>query len=38
MTMNPYESIDWLNTMASVESKAPTEPRKVVCSYPIATM
>ena len=38
MTMNPVESMDWSKTMASVESKAPAEPRKVVCSYPITTM
>ena len=38
MTMNPVESIDWSKTMASVESKVPAEPRKVVCSYPITTM
>ena len=38
MTMSPIESMDWSKTMASVESKAPTEPRKVVCSYPITTM
>ena len=30
MTMNPVESIDWSKTMASVESKVPDEPRKVV--------
>ena len=38
MTENPVESMDWSKTMASVESKVPTEPRKVVCSYPINTM
>ena len=38
MTMNPIESMDWSKTMASVESKAPAEPRKVVCSYLITTM
>ena len=38
MTMNPVESMDWSKTMASVESKVPAEPRKVVCSYPITTM
>ena len=38
MTMNPVETMDWLKTMASVESKVPAEPRKVVCSYPITTM
>ena len=38
MTMKTIESIDWSKTMASVESKAPTEPRKVVCSCPITTM
>ena len=38
MTMNPVESMDWSKTMASVESKVPDEPRKVVCSYPITTM
>ena len=38
MTMNPVESMDWSKAMASVGSKAPAEPRKVVCSYPITTM
>ena len=38
MTLNPVESMDWSKTMASVESKVPAEPRKVVCSYPITTM
>ena len=38
MTENPVESMDWSKTMASVESKVPAEPRKVVCSYPITTM
>ena len=38
MTKNPVESMDWSKTMASVESKVPAEPRKVVCSYPITTM
>ena len=32
MTMNPVESMDWSKTMASVESKVPAEPRKVVTS------
>ena len=36
--MNSVESMDWSKTMASVESKVPAEPRKVVCSYPITTM
>ena len=36
--MNPAEKKDWLKTMASVGSKIPTKPRKVVCSYPITTM
>ena len=35
---NSFESIDRLKTKASVESKTPAEPRKVVCSYPITTM
>ena len=38
MTMNPVKSMDWSKTMASMESKVPAEPRKVVCSYPITTM
>ena len=38
VTMDPTESKDWSKTMASVESKTPAEPRKVVCSYPITTM
>ena len=38
MTENPVENMDWSKTMASVESKVPAEPRKVVCSYPITTM
>ena len=38
LTMNPIESMDWSKTMASVESKVPAEPRKVVCSYPFTTM
>ena len=38
MTKNSVESMDWSKTMASVESKVPVEPRKVVCSYPITTM
>ena len=38
MTKNPVESMDWSKTMASVESKVPAEPRKVVCSYPITTV
>ena len=38
MAMNPIESIDWSKIMTSVESKAPTEPRKVVCGYLITTM
>ena len=38
MTGNPVESMDWSKTKASVESKVPAEPRKVVCSYPITTM
>ena len=38
MTKNLAESMDWSKTMASVESKVPAEPRKGVCSYPIATM
>ena len=37
-TKNPIESMDWSKTMASMESKVPAEPRKVVCSYPITTM
>ena len=36
--MNPIESKDWSKIMASVESKTPAKPRKVVCSYPITTM
>ena len=38
MTESPVESMDWSKTIASVESKVPAEPRKVVCSYPITTM
>ena len=38
MTENPVESMDWSKTKASVESKVPAEPRKVVCSYLITTM
>ena len=38
LTKNPVKSMDWSKTMASVESKVPAEPRKVVCSYPITTM
>ena len=38
MTKNSVESMDWSKTMASVESKVPVEPRKVVCSYPITTV
>ena len=38
MTKNPVENMDWSKTMASVESKVPAEPRKVVCSYSITTM
>ena len=37
-TKNPVESMDRPKTLTSVESKAPAEPRKVVCSYPITTM
>ena len=33
ITKNQIESMDWSKTMASVESKVPAEPRKVVCSY-----
>ena len=34
----PVESVNKPNALISVESKAPVEPRKVVCSYPITTM
>ena len=34
----PAESVNKPNALISVESKAPVEPRKVVCSYPITTM
>ena len=34
----PVESVNRLKALTSVESKAPAEPRKVVCSYPITTM
>ena len=34
----PLESKNWIETLASVESKLPVKPRKVVCSYPITTM
>ena len=37
-TKNPVESMDRPRTLTSVESKAPAEPRKVVCSYPMTTM
>ena len=38
VTMNPVERNEWSKMMALVESKIPTKPRKVVCSYPITTM
>ena len=34
----PVESVNRPKTLTSKESKAPVEPRKVVCSYPITTM
>ena len=34
----PAESVNNPNALIPVESKAPVEPRKVVCSYPITTM
>ena len=34
----PAKSVNRPNALISVESKAPAEPRKVVCSYPITTM
>ena len=34
----PAKSVNRQNALISVESKAPAEPRKVVCSYPITTM
>ena len=37
-TKGPVESVNRPKTLTSVESKAPAEPRKVVCSYPITTM
>ena len=37
-TKGPAESVSRPNALISVESKAPAEPRKVVCSYPITTM
>ena len=37
-TKGPAESVNRPNALISVESKAPAEPRKVVCSYPITTM
>ena len=37
-TKNPVESMNRSKAFTSVESKAPAEPRKVVCSYPITTM
>ena len=37
-TKNPVESMNRPQELISVESKAPAEPRKVVCSYPITTM
>ena len=37
-TKNPVESMNRPKALTSVESKAPAEPRKVVCSYPITTM
>ena len=37
-TKGPVESMNRPKALTSVESKAPAEPRKVVCSYPITTM
>ena len=37
-TKGPVESVNRPKALTSVESKAPAEPRKVVCSYPITTM
>ena len=37
-TKGPVESMNRPKTLTSEESKAPAEPRKVVCSYPITTM
>ena len=37
-TKGPAESVNRPNALISVKSKAPAEPRKVVCSYPITTM
>ena len=37
-TKDPVESVNRPKALTSVESKAPAEPRKVVCSYPITTM
>ena len=37
-TKDPVESVNRPKASTSVESKAPAEPRKVVCSYPITTM
>ena len=37
-TKDPVESMNGPKALTSVELKAPAEPRKVVCSYPITTM
>ena len=37
-TKGPVESMNRPKALTSVELKAPAEPRKVVCSYPITTM
>ena len=37
-TKIPVESMNRPKALTSVESKAPAEPRKVVCSYPNTTM
>ena len=37
-TKSPVESMNRPKALTSVELKAPAEPRKVVCSYPITTM
>ena len=37
-TKGLVESMNRPKALTSVESKAPAEPRKVVCSYPITTM
>ena len=37
-TKGPVESVNRPKALTSVELKAPAEPRKVVCSYPITTM